>query len=49
MITKQQKYINEHDLHGDDFWELFEEPDEVEDIKNEDSDDEPQPNHKSHS
>lgn len=28
MITKQQKYIHEHDLHEDDYDQMFNEPDE---------------------
>lgn len=51
MISKQQKYINENDLYGDDYDNIFKDADENEIEKSEDSEDEPEkPNdHKSHS
>lgn len=44
MITKQQKYIHEHDLHEDDYDQMFNEPDEN-DKQLEGSDEEPEKPH----
>ena len=45
MISRQQKYINDHDLHGDDFEKIF---DIDENEKQDDSDSDEISNLKSH-